>query len=157
MAEIERRTLDGKRIVEQVSSRTWEDTQRPRSYSASFAFYATSLASIILWVTFWGMLVALAGIFLGWEGPWKTVAPVCLLAFIILLIGVLDFSHKLSCPLCHGTPLLSRKCNRHRLAVRWPLFSYRATTVLSAVLTLRFRCQYCSTPYRLFKKSGSGR
>lgn len=57
------------------------------------------------------------------------------------------------CPLCRGTPLLDSSASKHRKALRIPLFNYGNSAVLHLLLTGRFRCMYCGTPFQLLKKS----
>ncbi len=147
------RNPEGQITLELNGGKSWEDSQRPRSFPSSLGFYLASLASLLLWLSLLAVMIGLAGRLAHWEGPWGTVAVSGLIACFVLLIFSLDQAHKLTCPLCRGKPLSNQRCNRHRLAERWPLLTYRATIVLKTLFTRCFRCQYCGTPFRLFQKS----
>ena len=56
-------------------------------------------------------------------------------------------SRSVSCPLCHGKLLHGSKCHKHIDARRHSLFTY--TSSLDVVLSGKFICMYCGTPFRL--------
>lgn len=58
------------------------------------------------------------------------------------------------CPLCKGTPLLDTAAVKHVKAVRLKPLNYGMTAQLQLVLTHRFRCMYCGTPFDLLRKPG---
>jgi hypothetical protein len=64
---------------------------------------------------------------------------------------VFVLSRSLVCPLCHGTVMHEKRCQKHAGAQRLPLLSYRATAAAAVLCTGAFRCMYCGTAYRLKK------
>ncbi len=139
--------------VERSSRGNWEDQQRSRSIPHSGALLFGALSTAVLWLSIPALIVCLTLKLLGHPGPWGEGAVASLIILVLSLAVSLGLSLTKKCPLCHGTPLHSRPCPKHRLANRWPLLTYRATTVLCMLTTLSFRCMYCGTPFRLFKKS----
>jgi hypothetical protein len=139
--------------VELAVKKTWEDAQRPRSYPFSFQLLCGALSIFMLWISTVAAVVSLVMKYTGHHDPWTVVSVVSLLSLIVSLALTLGISLTKKCPLCHGPPLHSRRCRKHRLAERWPLLTHRATVVLRILTSLSFRCMYCGTPFRLFKKS----
>jgi hypothetical protein len=80
---------------------------------------------------------------------WDSWAIGSLIAFVSSLVLGIILSTLTKCSLCHGTPLLARKCRKHTIANKLPFLSYRASSVLHLLFTGKFRCMYCSTPFRL--------
>lgn len=150
---IERVDGDGRVYVETVGKENWEDRQRCRSYHQSFELLCGAVSIVVLWLSTITAVAALVMQSLGHGHPWPFLSIVSLTALIFSLIFALCFSLTKKCPLCHCPPLHSRFCRKHRLADRWPPFTYRATAVLRILTSLSFRCMYCGTPFRLFKKS----
>ncbi len=130
----------------------WEDKQVPRSTPHSGALLLGALSIAASWVSLLAVMVLLALKFSGHPGPWMEWLLPALCVFGVSFVLGLVLSLTKQCPLCRGTPLHNQRCFKHRLAQRWPLLTYRATTVLRILTTLRFRCMYCGTPFRLFKK-----
>lgn len=155
--EVERRGLDGVVYVERSQKGSWEDYQRPRSFSGSFTLFCGAVSFLSLWLCIAGGLLSILMLLLESAGPWKAIALVSLLGLAASLAVSLIISLNTRCPLCHGPPLHNRRCRKHRLAQKWPLLTRRATVVLSILFTLHFRCMYCGTPFRLFKKSSTSR
>lgn len=154
---VERRGEDGVVYVEHSDRGSWEDTQRSRSYPQSLEVYCGALSFLLLWISTLGALLSIVMIFSGYREPWTAVGVLSLILLAISLMVALSISLTKRCPLCHGTPLHSRNCRKHRLSQKWPLLTKRASVVLSILTTLNFRCMYCGTPFRLFKKSSRHR
>ena len=151
---VERVGEDGVVYVElNAKEGTWEDRQRCRSYNRSFELFCGALSIFVLWCSTGATLVSLAMLFTGHGQPWTTLSIISLSVLVISLMIALAISLTKKCPLCHGPPLHSRFCRKHRLADHWPPFTRRATVVIRILTTLTFRCMYCGTPFRLFKKS----
>ena len=115
---------------------------RFRSSSAPFLLWLGSLALLTCAIA----SVAALGLFI-----WTLVEMDGLLLQISL--GVIGFAvlsgivHlvtalQVRCPLCHGKPLVSQKCTRHRNA-RTSFGSYRLGVVKGVLLQGRYRCPYC--------------
>jgi hypothetical protein len=143
--------------VELSNPGTWEDRQRPRSCPNSAGLLFCALSIFVMWLSTAGVVLALIMKFNGHAEPWSRVSVICLIVMAVSLVISLIFSMTRHCPLCHGTPLHSRRCPKHRLADRWLPLTHRATVVVRMLTTLSFRCMYCGTPFRLFKKSSRQR
>lgn len=139
--------------VDRSTKGNWEDRQRCRSFPRSLGMLCGVLSIVMLWAGLSSMVLGLVMHTLGQPGDWVAVAVWGLFGFVFSLVCMLNISLTCKCPLCHGTPLHSRRCPKHRLADLWPPFTHRATTVLRVLTSLSFRCMYCGTPFRLFKKS----
>lgn len=61
------------------------------------------------------------------------------------------------CPLCKGTPLLDTPASKHHKAVRIKPLNYGTTALLQLILTHRFRCMGCGTPFDLLRKTSRDR
>ena len=153
----ERTGEDGRVYVEMADKGSWEDRQRCRSYPQSFELLCGALSIMVLWLSTITAVVSLVMKTLGHGQPWSLLSIVSMGTLFISLIISLCISLTKKCPLCHGPPLHSRFCRKHRLADRWPPFTQRATVVLRILTSLTFRCMYCGTPFRLFKKSSRDR
>jgi hypothetical protein len=150
---VERIGEDGVAYVETTDRGSWEDHQRSRSYPRSLDLLIGAVSIFVLWISVLVTIVSLAMKWSGRDQPWGTVSLVAMSVLGVSLVFSLCYSLTRKCPLCHGTPLHSRFCRKHRLASRWPGLTYRFTTVLCILTSLSFRCMYCGTPFRLFKKS----
>jgi len=151
---------DGVVYVERSSESkgTWEDRQRPRSTTNSPQLLLGAFSLFVFWLSVAGLITCLVMVTLGHAEPWTEL---CLWAgglLVVSLVSSLLISLNVRCPLCHGSPLHSRHgCHKHRLADHWFPLTHRATVVLRILVTLSFRCMYCGTPFRLFKKSSRQR
>ena len=58
-------------------------------------------------------------------------------------------SRSVSCPLCHGKLLYGSKCHKHRDARRRGPLTYTASLFVDVLLSGRFTCMYCGTPFRM--------
>ena len=144
-------------VVQRSAKGNWEDYQRSRSYPRSLGLLCGAFSSLVLWISTGASVLSLVMIFSGEKDPWSLISMISLAALLVSLVITLVISLTQHCPLCHGTPLHSRSCPKHRLAQKWPLLTYRATAVLKILTTFDFRCMYCGTPFRLFKKSSRQR
>ena len=150
---VERIGEDGRVYVEPADKESWEDRQRSRSYPQSFELLCGALSIFVLWISTLSTIICLVMKFTGHHDPWTALSILSLVTLALSLAIALSLSLTKKCPLCHGPPLHSRFCRKHRLADHWPPFTRRATVVLRILTTLSFRCMYCGTPFRLFKKS----
>ena len=118
---------------------------RFRSSSAPFQLWLGSLALVTCILA----SVVASGLFI-----WTLIKMDALLLRISL--GVIGFAvlsgivHlfmalRVRCPLCHGKPLVSQKCSRHRNA-RTSLGSYRLAVAKGVLQSGRYRCPYCGEP-----------
>jgi hypothetical protein len=143
--------------VERGRGGNWEDRQRSRSIPRSLSLLCGAWSIFMVWLSVLAATGSLVMKLLGHPGPWGAASVVSLIVLAMSLVVSLGISLTRKCPLCHGTPLHSRPCPKHRLANRWPPLTHRATVVVRILTTLSFRCMYCGTPFRLFKKSSRQR
>jgi hypothetical protein len=83
------------------------------------------------------------------EAGWQMWALGCLITLVGSLVLGIMLSAITKCALCHGKPFFGNRCRKHPLANKLPLLSYRASTIVHLLFTGKFRCMFCSTPYRL--------
>lgn len=100
-------------------------------------------------------LTALFTSFLAYFITTSPVAVTFLIAFPILTIVIWSAAYlsrrKAYCPLCKGTPLLDSRASMHSRATRIFPLNYGTTNLLRMLLTRRFRCQFCGSPFDLLK------
>lgn len=156
---VERRGDDGIVYVERTAATgNWEDRQRCRSHPHSGKLYFGSICLLLVWLSVPALVAGIIMLNQGHREPWGGVCIAAGVVMILSLVASLAITLTLKCPLCHGTPLHSRLgCHKHRLANRWFPLTYRATSVVRILFTLTFRCMYCGTPFRLFKRSSRQR
>ena len=154
---VERVGGNGVTYIETTDRGSWEDKQRSRSYPQSLDLLLGALSIFGMWLSVLVTLVSLAMKWSGFHEPWGQISVIGMVSLGLTMIFSLSYSLTKKCPLCHGTPLHSRRCHKHRLANRWPGLTYRFTTVMRVLTQLSFRCMYCGTPFRLFKKSSRNR
>ena len=121
----------------------WERTQKPRVWRGQGRLIVIALLATLY---FTARLVMEPGA--GWE-RWALGSLVALVGSLV--VGIV-LSAMTKCALCHGTPLLGKSCRKHQLANKLPLLTYRASTILHLLFTGRFRCMFCSTPFRLGRR-----
>lgn len=130
----------------------WERTQKPRVWKGQFRLLVIALLALIsyaalpvtLYCTFWLFMEPRSG----WE-PWAGGAMAALI--VSLIVGTV-LSAMTKCALCHGRPLMGKNCRKHQLANKLPFLTYRASAILHLIFTGRFRCMFCSTPFRLGRR-----
>lgn len=131
----------------------WERTQRARVWKGQGRLVLIALLALTSYVALPATLYFTARLIIepgqGWEN-WTIGAFAALLGS--LLIGTI-LSAMTRCALCHGTPLLGKNCRKHALANKLPLLTYRASAIFHVLFTGRFRCMFCSTPFRLGRKN----
>jgi hypothetical protein len=103
-------------------------------------------------LSFASFLIFGALMFIKADRPLGIFSLGALAVFVITRALAFFWSRQLTCPLCHGTILAERRCRKHEAARKLPLLSYRAAAVLGILFTLGFRCMYCGTAYRLWKR-----
>ena len=111
-------------------------------------------AALMLVLAFVGMVgFILCGVKMWLTGgrEWGEYALACMALFVFGRLTAAWHTHRLNCPLCHGTVLHEKRCRKHRDARKLPLIGHRATAVLSLLCTGLFSCMYCGTQFRLKK------
>lgn len=127
----------------------WERTQQPRVWKGQFRLLIILLLALTFWVSVPVTLYYTAMAILEPSPLTKHHALWGLVSLLgSLLLGIF-VSAATKCSLCHSTPFLERRQRKHQLANHIPLFTHRASALLSLLLRGRFRCMYCSTPYRI--------
>ena len=76
---------------------------------------------------------------------------VALGAYLVLWTFRFLMNRSLSCQLCHGPILQSRRCRKHRDAKRYGFLGYTQSILIDATLRGRYTCMYCGTPFRLLR------
>lgn len=72
-------------------------------------------------------------------------------AYLMLWLVRFAMNRSLSCQLCHGPILHSKKCRKHRDARRFGPLGYSQSLILDATMHGRYTCMYCGTPFRLLR------
>jgi hypothetical protein len=84
------------------------------------------------------------------DGLLAAVAIMAVTWFIALL-----FRRAAKCPLCRGTPLHDNGNVKHPKARKFGPLNPGVSAMLSLLVTQRFRCMDCGTPFDLMKSSKS--
>ena len=130
----------------------WERTQKPRVWRGQVRLLLIVLLSVITYLSLPATLYFTFRLVTDPGKQWEPWAIGALIAFVSSLVLGLVLSALTKCSLCHGTPLQTRKCRKHTIANKLPFLSYRASAVLHILFTGKFRCMYCSTPFRIGRK-----
>lgn len=134
--------------------------QRARSVPYKRAFVIAVLATIIFYFSLIAFLTSVITFFLAPEELRRGSAYA-----MIALLGISAFfwiisyfkRRKASCPLCKCTPFLDNLAHKHQKSFRIRPLNYGTTAVFNVVLTQRWRCMYCGTPFDILKpKKGPG-
>lgn len=136
-------TMDAAPPVTVQRVRRARSFRRPVRMWVASAFFVLAYAAIVAFVLLAVRMVVQGDRSLGY------VALGCLGGFVLLRICAAWCAAGITCNLCHGEVLRSRRCTKHGLAKKFPLMTYRITAVLQVVFTLRFTCMYCGSPFRL--------
>ena len=125
--------------------------RRSRRFHRAMALYCASVMVVIA-AACMAAFLGLAATMLVKNDPsmgmWSLAAVAGFLLFTLVSVWQ---SGSLRCQLCHGKVLSDNGCRKHAQAQRLPFLTYRLTTALSVVFTLRFRCMYCGTRHRLWE------
>jgi len=73
---------------------------------------------------------------------------VCLILLLISLIT----RKKCRCPLCRGYALVDGRSRKNDKACKLKPLSYTGTSIMKILLTRKFRCHHCGTPFDCTKK-----
>ena len=131
----------------------WERTQKPRVWKGQFRLAIIALLALTSYFALPATLYFTIRLLLEPQGGWQIAAALSLVAFTVSFIIGLILSAITKCALCHGSPLLGKRCRKHVLANKLPLLTYRASAILHLICTGKFRCMFCSTPFRLGTKT----
>lgn len=134
----------------------WERTQKPRIWRGQGRLLVIAFFALTSYVALPATIYYTIHLILDPQGGWQTLALASLIALVVsLLLGTL-LSAITKCGLCHGTPLMGKNCRKHVLANKMPCLTYRASAILHLIFTGKFRCMFCSTPFRLGWRDGNG-
>jgi hypothetical protein len=134
----------------------WERTQKPRVWRGQGRLLLIAFLALTSYVALPATLYGTVRLVLEPEGGWEKVALGSLIALVGSLVLGTVLSAVTKCGLCHGTPMLGKNCRKHVLANKLPCLTYRASAILHLIFTGKFRCMYCSTPFRLGGKEENG-
>lgn len=139
----------------------WERTQKPRPWRNPGRLRGIVLFHLLTWLSFAGgvycgiMLYVTEGF--GRGGIHTLPLLGCLVVFAVSLVTRAALGAATSCPLCHGKLFSAGHSAKHKLSNKLPMLPYRASTILHILFTGRFRCMYCSTPFRVGRSNADGR
>ena len=125
---------------------------RERKARAFHRPWRLRLVALLMFIVFGGVItfaIGLIRMILTGTREAGIIALAGLAAFVIARLLAFALSRALTCPLCHGTVMLEKRCQKHLHAQRLFPLSYRLTAALSALFTGTFRCMYCGTRFRL--------
>lgn len=131
----------------------WERTQKPRVWKNQFRLLFIALLSLVMYAALPATLYFTARLIMEPEAGWQFWALGALITLVVSLVLGVILSATTRCSLCHGTPFFGHRCRKHALANKLPLLSYRASCLAHVLFTWKFRCMFCSTPYRLGPKN----
>lgn len=133
----------------------WELTQKPRVWKGQFRLIIISLLALTTYIALPATIYFTIQQIVDPQGGWQAAAISSLIAFVVSLVLGTLLSAITKCSLCHGSLLLGKKCRKHVLANKLPLLTYRASAILHLIFTGKFRCMFCSTPFRLGTRTES--
>ena len=131
----------------------WERSQKPRVWKRQGRLLLIALLALISYAALPATLYFTARLMLEQDPDWEKPALGSLIALVLSLIIGTVLSAMTKCALCHGSPLLGKNCRKHTLANKIPFLTYRASALLHVLFTGKFRCMFCSTPFRLGTKT----
>lgn len=134
----------------------WELTQKPRVWKGQGRLLFIALLALISYAALPATIYFTILLILEPQGGWHDAATGSLITFAASFVVGTILSAMTKCSLCHGSPLMPKKCRKHVLANKLPCLTYRASAIFHLIFTGKFRCMYCSTPFRLGVKAGSG-
>ena len=133
----------------------WELTQKPRVWKGQFRLIVIVLLTLTTYLALPATIYFTALLILDPQGGWQPWAIGSLITFASTLVLGAVLSASTKCSLCHGSPLMGKQCRKHVLANKLPFLTYRASAMLHILFTGKFRCMFCSTPFRLGTRSES--
>lgn len=125
--------------------------RRSRAFHRPWRIWFVSLLLALSFVSFCGFIALAVALPVTGSRMIGVGSLACLVAFIASRPSAFVLSSRLHCGLCHGAVMTETGCRKHVEALRIKPLSYRATSVLSILFTLSFRCMYCGTRFRLWK------
>ncbi|MDB6132306.1 MAG: hypothetical protein JWM59_549 [Verrucomicrobiales bacterium] len=131
----------------------WERTQPPRVWKTQARLLLIVLLSLVTWAALPATLCLTVMLLLDPTPEIKQWALISMVSLVVGLVAGILISSTAKCSLCHSTPFLQNSHRKHQLANDVPLLTYRASAIVHLLLRGRFRCMYCSTPYRIGPRS----
>ena len=128
-------------------------SQRARSLPHKHHYRSSLLWAILFYLLL--ICILAAGIGFALDDNQDNGFLLIALVFGALLVWPLGFlaRKKAICPLCKGTPFLDSQASKHVKAVRILPFNYGTTNILRAIVTRRFRCHFCGSPFDMLKNN----
>lgn len=125
--------------------------QRARSLPHKYHYRISLAWAFFFYLILLAILTAAIGLSLK-DSKENTFLLIGLVFFAIpvWLLGFLS-RKKASCPLCKGTPFLDSQASKHVKAFRILPLNYGTTNIVRALITCRFRCHFCGTPFDMLK------
>lgn len=133
----------------------WERTLNPRLWKGQGRLLLIAFLALTSYLALPATLYFTIRLLLEPQGDWQKPALGSLIALAVSLILGTLLSAITKCGLCHGAPLMGKNCRKHVLANKLPCLTYRASAILHLIFTGKFRCMFCSTPYRLGTRTES--
>ena len=127
----------------------WERTQKPRVWKGQIRLLLIALLTLIMYAALPTTLYCTARLIMEPQAGWQMWALGSLITLVASLVLGILLSAITKCTLCHGTPFFWNRCRKHALANKLPFLSYRTSAIVHLLFTWKFRCMFCSTPYRL--------
>lgn len=128
--------------------------QRARSVPYKRLFVTAVLATVLFYLALIAFLTAIVTFFLA-PVELKRGAAYTLVGLLPICAFLWTISYfkrrKATCPLCKCTPFLDNLAHKHQKSFRVKPFNYGTTAILNVVLTQRWRCMYCGTPFDILK------
>jgi len=133
------------------SPRKMSFQQRARSLPHKYYYQLSIFWMVILYLIFFCIIAAGVGFALDSRsnnaylliGLVFSAVPVWIIGYVV--------RKKATCPLCKGTPMLDSQASKHVKAFRIPPLNYGNTNIVRALITRRFRCHFCGSPFDMLK------
>jgi hypothetical protein len=126
-----------------------ERRRKPRHFAQGGTLWFAALLLLLSYAAFIAFAYMGCRLFLLEDKNMGVWALACLGSCVLLRLWAVWYTHRLRCPLCHGTVLQEKRCLKHSEAGKWPLISYTASVAFQVLLTWRFHCMYCGMNYQL--------
>ncbi|MCP5537803.1 MAG: hypothetical protein H7A51_16405 [Akkermansiaceae bacterium] len=134
--------------------------QRSRSIPYKRPFVVAVLATLLFYLGLIAFCTSVVTFFLapielrrGAAYTLVTLLPICGFLWTVAYFK----RRKATCPLCKCTPFLDNLAHKHQKSFRVRPLNYGTTAVLNVMISQRWRCMYCGTPFDILKtKKGHG-
>lgn len=128
--------------------------QRSRSIPYKRPFVVAVLATLIYYLSLIAFITSAVTFFVapvelkrGAAYTLVALLPLCAFFWVVAYFK----RRKANCPLCKCTPFLDNLAHKHQKSFRVKPFNYGTTAILNVVVSQRWRCMYCGTPFDILK------